>query len=486
MNNNILLIDDSITIHRVIDLSVDADKYSVSKVFSAEDARSKIRDEKPDIILLDNKLEGIKTQDFIRELKGELPEVKIILLVGAFDKMDESAIAKTGADDFLVKPFNSTSLEEKLKSFSLAEESTADTEEKIDFEDKDEAIEELMASIDEEKEPEDSKPKEIETPVAAEQPEESEDIVYSTTDDAADDESMGEELPLEEEESVVDEKYDISGDSPSDNALQADADESLSVADYSEETEEKGEILSEKQSDLSDEFDAQDKGEDEPSVDEVKRSEEDAETSASGAEDFSDEEEIEIDEDSLEDFFDGLEEVEADEEVEFDSGAESVFDENAREDIEEGNKTVDLSEALQDLVDEADEETEKQYDEDEIQSLHEEEYSEDVAKAAASEFGYLDEKEVSDEEKTQNFLMDKDTITDALREVLGEYNVEIDEKMVQNAVAEVLDEDFLKGVVSQILHDKLEKVIRDVVPELSEELILKEIEKLKESGGEDE
>jgi len=483
MNSKILLIDDSITIHRVIDLSVDADEYSVSKVFSAEDARSKIRDEKPDIILLDNKLEGIKTQDFIRELKGELPEVKIILLVGAFDKMDESAIEKTGADDFLVKPFNSTSLEEKLRSFSLAEESTADTEEKIEFEDKDEAIEELMASIDEEKEPEDSKPKETEPHVAAEQPEESEDTVYSKTEDAAADEYRGEELSLDEE-SVEDEKYDISGDSSSDDALQVDEDESPSAEDHSEETEEFGEIFFEKQSDLSDEFDAQDKGEDEQSFDEVKRLAEDAEMSASGAEDFS-EEEIEIDEDSLEDPFYGLEEVEADEEAEFGSGVDSVFDENATEDIED-DETVDLSEALQDLVDEAEEETEKQYDEDESQASDEEEYSEDVAKAATSEIGYLDEKENMNEEKTKNFLMDKGTIADALREVLDEYNVEINEKMVQNAVAEVLDEDFLKGVVSQILHDKLEKVIRDVIPDLSEELILKEIEKLKKSGAEDE
>ena len=38
MKSKVLLIDDSVTIHRVIDLSIDVDRYDIVKVFSKEDA----------------------------------------------------------------------------------------------------------------------------------------------------------------------------------------------------------------------------------------------------------------------------------------------------------------------------------------------------------------------------------------------------------------------------------------------------------------
>ena len=56
MKKKILLIDDSVTIHRVIDLCVDKVKYDVFKVFSREEAVMKLKSEQPDLVLLDNKL----------------------------------------------------------------------------------------------------------------------------------------------------------------------------------------------------------------------------------------------------------------------------------------------------------------------------------------------------------------------------------------------------------------------------------------------
>lgn len=116
MKSKVLLIDDSVTIHRVIDLSIDVDRYDIVKVFSKEDADIKMQSEQFDYILLDNKLDNIVISDYIKELKTALPSASIILLVGAFDRFDESNLEKTGADDYLVKPFDSQSLNEKLSS----------------------------------------------------------------------------------------------------------------------------------------------------------------------------------------------------------------------------------------------------------------------------------------------------------------------------------------------------------------------------------
>lgn len=116
MKSKVLLIDDSVTIHRVIDLSIDVDRYDIVKVFSKEDAAIKMQSEQFDYILLDNKLDNIVISDYIKELKTAQPSAFIILLVGAFDRFDESDLEKTGADDYLVKPFDSQSLNEKLSS----------------------------------------------------------------------------------------------------------------------------------------------------------------------------------------------------------------------------------------------------------------------------------------------------------------------------------------------------------------------------------
>ena len=116
MKSKVLLIDDSVTIHRVIDLSIDVDRYDIVKVFSKEDAALKMQSEQYDYILLDNKLDNIIISEYIKELKSLQQTASIILLVGAFDRFDESDLEKTGADDYLVKPFDSQSLNEKLSS----------------------------------------------------------------------------------------------------------------------------------------------------------------------------------------------------------------------------------------------------------------------------------------------------------------------------------------------------------------------------------
>ena len=116
MKSKVLLIDDSVTIHRVIDLSIDFDRYDIVKVFSKEDASINLQSEKLYYILLDNKLDNIIISEYISELKQQQKNATIILLVGAFDRFDETDLEKTKADDYLVKPFDSQSLNEKLSS----------------------------------------------------------------------------------------------------------------------------------------------------------------------------------------------------------------------------------------------------------------------------------------------------------------------------------------------------------------------------------
>lgn len=114
MKNKVLLVDDSITIHRVIDLSIDTDRYDTIKVFTEEDAIQELKESNFDFILLDNKLENTNIIEYTATIKSLQPGAKIILLVGAFDKFDPEDLPLSGADDYLVKPFDSQSLTTKL------------------------------------------------------------------------------------------------------------------------------------------------------------------------------------------------------------------------------------------------------------------------------------------------------------------------------------------------------------------------------------
>ncbi|QAR31914.1 response regulator [Geovibrio thiophilus] len=110
----VLLIDDSVTIHRVIDICLDKDRFITEKTFSADDAVMKLKNSPADIVLLDNKLEGILLGDFIAKIRSLAPVSWIILLTGAFDQFDDSDLARSGADDYLFKPFDSQAIDLKI------------------------------------------------------------------------------------------------------------------------------------------------------------------------------------------------------------------------------------------------------------------------------------------------------------------------------------------------------------------------------------
>jgi CheY-like chemotaxis protein len=112
---NVIVIDDSLTIHKIVEYSIDPEKFRLHKFFTIEDASGKLKNISPDIVLLDNKLEGLNIKNFCKELKKEIPDVKVILLLGAFEKLNPQDLVKFYADDCINKPFNSKGLSDKIE-----------------------------------------------------------------------------------------------------------------------------------------------------------------------------------------------------------------------------------------------------------------------------------------------------------------------------------------------------------------------------------
>ena len=80
--------------------------YNITEAGSAEAARALIKQQQPDLLLLDVNLPGISGLDFLRELKSENGNGPLVIIVTAHgsERLAVEAV-KTGAYDYLSKPF---------------------------------------------------------------------------------------------------------------------------------------------------------------------------------------------------------------------------------------------------------------------------------------------------------------------------------------------------------------------------------------------
>jgi two-component system cell cycle response regulator len=92
--------------------------YDVVEAVHGEEALAKVRDEKPDLILLDVMLPDIDGYEISRRLKGDesLPYIPIILVTARDSTEDKVTGLDAGADDYLTKPINFPELEARVRS----------------------------------------------------------------------------------------------------------------------------------------------------------------------------------------------------------------------------------------------------------------------------------------------------------------------------------------------------------------------------------
>jgi CheY-like chemotaxis protein len=107
MSHKLLLADDSVTIQRVIELTFADEDIEVIAVGDGARAIQRIRDDRPDIVLADvdmPELDGFAVASFVKS-DPELAHIRVILLTGAFEPVDEARVRAVGCDGVLAKPF---------------------------------------------------------------------------------------------------------------------------------------------------------------------------------------------------------------------------------------------------------------------------------------------------------------------------------------------------------------------------------------------
>src|SRR4051795_6943354 len=80
--------------------------YNITEAGSAEAARALLKQNEPDLLLLDVNLPGLSGLDFLRELKSANGNAPLVIIVTAHgsERMAVEAV-KAGAHDYLSKPF---------------------------------------------------------------------------------------------------------------------------------------------------------------------------------------------------------------------------------------------------------------------------------------------------------------------------------------------------------------------------------------------
>lgn len=128
--NTILLVDDSVSFHTMIDLFLrqsSNSKYSLLSCTTAEDMFDILQKRSNELgaILLDISLPGMNGLTASEQIHSSYPHIPIIIITARLDKSLAAKAYAVGATDFLLKPFDGNALRSRIAHARSQQESVA-------------------------------------------------------------------------------------------------------------------------------------------------------------------------------------------------------------------------------------------------------------------------------------------------------------------------------------------------------------------------
>ena len=112
---NILVVDDEQEIADLVEIYLVSDGYKVFKASNAQDGLAILDKEDIHLVLLDNMMPGMNGLEMCKKIR-ETNNIPIIMLSAKSTDLDKILGLGTGADDYVVKPFNPLELTARVKS----------------------------------------------------------------------------------------------------------------------------------------------------------------------------------------------------------------------------------------------------------------------------------------------------------------------------------------------------------------------------------
>ena len=110
----VLIIDDDPDVRTVMGILLKQHKYDVDTAGTKEEAFKKLNHAQPAIILMDVLLSGADGREICKEIKANEKTQDIPIIMFSAHPAAADKVADYGADDFIAKPINSSSLIEKI------------------------------------------------------------------------------------------------------------------------------------------------------------------------------------------------------------------------------------------------------------------------------------------------------------------------------------------------------------------------------------
>lgn len=111
----ILIVEDSVTMRKVMEMTFAGEDAELLAVGSGEIALQRGRDFGPDVAFIDASLPGIDGYEVTRAIKADpqLGSTAVILMASQHRPLDEARAAEVGADEHILKPFDTQEVIDK-------------------------------------------------------------------------------------------------------------------------------------------------------------------------------------------------------------------------------------------------------------------------------------------------------------------------------------------------------------------------------------
>ena len=121
MNNKkyVAVVDDEPDIVELIQYNLEKEKYTVSPFYDGESFLNFLKDNSPDLVILDLMLpsiDGLEVCRRIRSSNEKISMMPIIMLTAKGSEVDKIVGLEMGADDYIVKPFSPRELIARVKA----------------------------------------------------------------------------------------------------------------------------------------------------------------------------------------------------------------------------------------------------------------------------------------------------------------------------------------------------------------------------------
>lgn len=112
---NVLVVDDEVEFASTLAERLQLRGYDAKAVYCAEDTFAAVKEDPPDVILLDLKMPGMSGIEILMTLRTFAPDIYVILLTGHIDIEKEIEGIKLDNFDYIMKPVDIKELLAKIE-----------------------------------------------------------------------------------------------------------------------------------------------------------------------------------------------------------------------------------------------------------------------------------------------------------------------------------------------------------------------------------